>query len=104
MQELGRLEKSARLLEPDPAQQERLISRVIAYANDYLDGIASAPVYAMNPGNGRGLYDFPITEEGIDIDEALTLLSGSTPHRGAIWDISRAADYSTRHWVITWPP
>jgi glutamate/tyrosine decarboxylase-like PLP-dependent enzyme len=74
MQELGRLEKSARLLEPDPAQQERLISRVIAYANDYLDGIASAPVYAMNPGNGRGLYDFPITEEGIDIDEALTLL------------------------------
>jgi hypothetical protein len=102
MQELGRLEKSARLLEPDPAQQERLISRVIAYANDYLDGIASAPVYAMNPGNGRGLYDFPITEEGIDIDEALTLLDENVDSIGINATSGRYLGYIP--WVITWPP
>jgi aromatic-L-amino-acid decarboxylase len=74
MQELEQLEKAARLLEPDPTEQERLIGRVIAYASDYLDNIASAPVYALPPDKGRGLYASPITEEGIDIDQTLALL------------------------------
>lgn len=76
------LEESARLLEPDPAQRQHLISRVITYANNYLDGLDSAPAYAARPGNGRGIYASPISEEGIDIDEVLVLLGDNVDSLG----------------------
>jgi aromatic-L-amino-acid decarboxylase len=82
MEKIGQLEEAARLLEPDSVQREQLISRVMTYANDYLDGIASAPVYAVTPDNGRGLYASPITEQGIDIHEALTLLNDNVDSIG----------------------
>ncbi len=82
MQEIRQLEESARLLEPNPAQREQLIRRVIAYTNNYLDELASAPAYAARPDNGRGIYASPITEEGIDIDEVLALLGENVDSLG----------------------
>jgi aromatic-L-amino-acid decarboxylase len=75
MQELRELERTARLLEPDAEQRQRLIGSVIAYANQFLDGIPDAPAYSPRNGDGRGLYDAPIAEEGIDIQQALALLA-----------------------------
>lgn len=74
MQEIRQLEETARLLEPDATQRERLLNQVIAYASDYLEEIASAPAHIRRADNGRALYDSPIAEEGIDIGEALALL------------------------------
>ncbi|GAB4539789.1 MAG: aminotransferase class I/II-fold pyridoxal phosphate-dependent enzyme [Anaerolineae bacterium] len=74
MQQLGQLENMARLLDPDAADRERLTRHVIAHASEFLDGIPHAPAYAARPDNGRGLYDSPITEEGIGIEQALQLL------------------------------
>ena len=68
------LENTARLLEPDAAQRERLLNGAIAYANEYLAGISSTPARIARADNGRALYDSPISEEGVDIDGALTLL------------------------------
>jgi aromatic-L-amino-acid decarboxylase len=82
MEKIGQLEEAARSLEPDSVQREQLISRVIAYANDYLNGIASTPVYTVTPDNGRELYASPITEQGIDIHEALKLLNDNVDSIG----------------------
>jgi len=82
MQEIRQLEDPARLLEPDPAQREHLVSRVIAYANNFLDELTSAPAYAAHPDNGRGIYDSPISEEGIGIDEVLALLDENVDSPG----------------------
>jgi glutamate/tyrosine decarboxylase-like PLP-dependent enzyme len=68
------LENTARLLEPDAAQRERLLNGAIAYANEYLAGISSTPARIARADNGRARYDSPISEEGVDIDGALTLL------------------------------
>lgn len=74
MQQLGQLENIARRLDPDAARREQLTQHVIAYANDFLDGIPDAPAHSTRPNNGRGLYDSPIAEQGIGIDQALRLL------------------------------
>jgi aromatic-L-amino-acid decarboxylase len=74
MHQIRQLEKTARLLDPDATQRERLLSQVIAYADDYLEEIAHAPAHVMRADNGRAIYDSPITEEGIDLHEALALL------------------------------
>jgi glutamate/tyrosine decarboxylase-like PLP-dependent enzyme len=72
--EIRQLEKTARLLDPGTDERDRLLSQVMAYANDHLEEIANAPAYMMSDDNGRALYDSPITEESIDIHEALRLL------------------------------
>jgi glutamate/tyrosine decarboxylase-like PLP-dependent enzyme len=68
------LEKTARLLEPEARERQQLLAHVLAYADNFLEKVATAPVYSSGPNNGRGLYDFPITEAGLDIEQALTLL------------------------------
>ena len=72
--EINQLESTARLLEPDAAVREQLLQQVLAYADSYLEGIPGAPAYIPRVDNGRALYDSPITDEGIDVDEALRLL------------------------------
>jgi aromatic-L-amino-acid decarboxylase len=67
------LEHTARQLEPDAAQRDHLITQVIAYANRFLDGLASAPAY-RSPASDRAIADMPIREEGIDIETVLALL------------------------------
>ena len=66
------LESKARLLEPDASSREQLLRHVGDHAHKYLEEIPRASTY--NPGNGRGLLDSPIAEEGIAIEEVLNLL------------------------------
>jgi aromatic-L-amino-acid decarboxylase len=74
MNDIRHLQKYAQTLEPDAAQREYLLKRVIDYANNYLDNISEAPAYIPRPDGGRELWNFPITEDGIDIKQALALL------------------------------
>ena len=78
--ELKRLETSARLLEMNTAQRAQLLQQVIAYSQTYLEGIADAPAYGES--DGRAIYDSPIGEEGIDIGAALALLSDNVDSSG----------------------
>ena len=73
MDEIKRLEHLARRLDPDAAQQDAAFRRVTEHARAYLAGIAEAPAYVPRADNGRALLDAPITEEGIDLDDALRL-------------------------------
>ena len=74
MIDISHLQNSAQPLEPDAARREYLLKHVIAYANDYLDNISEAPAYIPRTDGGRELWDFPITENGMDIKQALALL------------------------------
>lgn len=74
MDDIKRLERTARLLELDAAQQDALFQQLAAHAKNYLASIAEAPAFAARPDRGRALLDAPITEEGIDLAEALALV------------------------------
>jgi aromatic-L-amino-acid decarboxylase len=74
MHHIRQLEETARLLEPDAVQRTWLLDQVIAYADDYLEGIPTAPALITRADKGRALYDSPIGEEGLDIGQALALL------------------------------
>jgi glutamate/tyrosine decarboxylase-like PLP-dependent enzyme len=79
--EINQLEAIARQLEPNKNQREQLIQRVSAYSQAYLEGISDAPAnYAFE--DGRGLYESPIAEEGIEIGEALDLLGENVDKSG----------------------
>jgi glutamate/tyrosine decarboxylase-like PLP-dependent enzyme len=79
--QIKQLEATARLLDPDIHQRQRLIEQVIAYSQSYLEGISAAP--ANHPTvDGRALYHSPIAEEGIDISHALNLLKENVDTSG----------------------
>lgn len=68
------LERSSRLLEPDSAEREVARSGVLTYSEDFLDNVESLKAYNVSDDKGIGLLDSPITETGIGIDEAISLI------------------------------
>lgn len=68
------LEKAARLLEPTADLRGAVRSRVIDYAEAFLDNIDSLPTYVTSERKGAGLFDSPISEQGIGIDDAIDLI------------------------------
>jgi len=71
---IRKIEMIARLLDPDAQSREYLLNNVISFADSYLAGIGSAPAHIVRTETGSALYGWPITEEGIGIEEALALL------------------------------
>jgi aromatic-L-amino-acid decarboxylase len=74
MVDIKELQKCAELLEPESTRREYLLKHVIDYSNSYLDKISEAPAYIPRTDGGRKLWDFPITEEGLDVKPVLALL------------------------------
>jgi aromatic-L-amino-acid/L-tryptophan decarboxylase len=71
---LAALETIARRLEPSPSERETVRSRVIEYSEDFLNHIEDLPTYVVTDDKGKGLFDSPISETGIEPDEALKLI------------------------------
>jgi len=71
---LLRLEQLARELEPAADERAAIRGPVVEYAEEFLDDIGELKAYNKSAGNGRGLLESPITEEGIAIDEAISLI------------------------------
>src|SRR5258708_7471137 len=68
------LEKTSRLLEPAAPEREAVRSRVVDYSEDFLNNVESLPTFNISEDKGIGLLDSPITENGIGIDEAISLI------------------------------
>ncbi len=68
------LERSSRLLEPDADEREVARSGVLAYSEDFLDNVEALNAYNISDDKGIGLLDSPISETGIGIDEAISLI------------------------------
>ncbi len=68
------LEKVARRLDPLPAERDHLFNKIKKYTDDFLEEIYDVPAYVITEGKGIGIYDSPISETPIDVDEALKLI------------------------------
>lgn len=90
---LERLEYAARGLEPNAAELDELFGKTVAYARRHLSELAHAPAYVEREDAGRALTNSPITEDGIPIDEALTLLRDNVDSIGIDAASSRFLGY-----------
>lgn len=71
---LKALEKVARQLEPSKSERTLLLDQVIAYADNFLEHIDQLPAFVETAGDGQGLYQSPLAEEGEELETLLKLL------------------------------
>ena len=74
LEKIRRLEQIGQRLEPSRTQFVNLLRKVEEYAASFLDKIDDLPAFVITADKGKGLCDSPISENSIDIDEALRLL------------------------------
>lgn len=75
---LGRLaevEPAARALEETPAARRALTERVVAFAGDVVDGLATRPVFASGKGARDELLALGIPEAPTDLERVLDLVA-----------------------------
>lgn len=68
------VEDLSRRLEPDAGSREIARTRVVGYSESFLDNIDRLKTYNVTEDKGRGIFDSPIAEDGIDVDEAISLI------------------------------
>jgi len=72
--QIKQLESSSRMLEPGLELRGEFLNQVSAFSQAYLESIARAPANEADY-DGRELLDFPISEQGIALEQALDLLA-----------------------------
>lgn len=74
LDQLRRLERASRPLEPGAGRRKRLRGAVVASTERFLRKIRTMKAYEETGGKGIGLLAAPISEHGMPIDDALSLL------------------------------
>ena len=82
LNKIKELEKLARPLEPLPAERDHLFNKVKKYTDNFLEKIYDSPAFVTTEDKGIGLYDSPISETPIDIDQALNLIEYNVDRPG----------------------
>ena len=67
------LERQASALEPNSEQRKHVRDQVVAYTERFIDEIEDTKAFNFTEDQGAGLYDSPISEEPISIEQTLTL-------------------------------
>lgn len=75
IEEIQKLERVARLLEPSASQRETVRSQVITYTEQFLNHIYDLPAYVTTDDKGKGLFDSPISEHPADIQSLLQIIA-----------------------------
>ena len=73
IRQIKRYERQAVSIEPDAGRRQELLTAVNGYIENFLETLPARPAYIDAPDMGRGLYDSPISEQGVAIEEALRL-------------------------------
>ena len=73
-EKLRELETASRLLEPTAAKRSDVRSKIIDYSENFLNNIESINAFNISHDKGIALLDSPISETGIGIDEAISLI------------------------------
>ena len=71
---ISQLELESRPLDPGPEERAHLRDKVVAFADDFLNGIDGRPAFVVPRNEGNPLQDSPISEGPTDPDEVLGLL------------------------------
>ena len=72
---LAELEAIARRLEPSASERDALIAPVLSYTNTFLDTIDTRLTYVDTADQGIGIYDSPIGETPVGINELLAMVA-----------------------------
>ena len=65
--------EQAGIIEPDAGRRRELLGAVNDYTERFLETLPDRPAFNFTEDMGAGLYDSPITEEGMDIGEILRI-------------------------------
>lgn len=79
---LSQIELRSRELEPTRDDRREARERVVEYSEDFLEHIEELKTYSVDKEKGRGLLESPITEEGINIEQALSLIAENVDKPG----------------------
>lgn len=88
LEQIRRLERAARPLDPGAARRKRLRQAAIASSERFLRRVATLKVYDDSGDQGIGLLDSPISDDGIPLERVIELLElavirpGSNPASG----------------------
>jgi len=82
LNKIKELEKLAHPLEPLRAERDLLFNKVKKYTDNFLEKIYDSPAFVTTEDKGIGLYDSPISETPIDIDQALNLIEYNVDRPG----------------------
>jgi aromatic-L-amino-acid/L-tryptophan decarboxylase len=83
LDQIHRLERAARPLEPGAAHRKRLRDAVVGSSERFLRGIDTLKAFEETEDQGIGLLDLPISEQGIPIEGAVALLEREVIRPGA---------------------
>jgi aromatic-L-amino-acid decarboxylase len=75
-------EKLSRMLEPSPESRREAREKVVDYSENFLNNINTIKTFQLSEEKGRGLFDSPITEQGIDIEQAISLIAENVDKPG----------------------
>lgn len=62
-------------LEPSQGQRAELLNHVMNYSEDFLQNIRTSPAYQMSVDNGRGINNYDISDEPIDIETIINAIN-----------------------------
>jgi len=81
-EQLIKLETAALDLEPTADARSLAQRAVLGYAEDFLDHMGSLKTYESSAGKGEGLLDSPISDDFIDINDAIRLIRDNVDRPG----------------------
>lgn len=67
-------ERVARRLEPTPSKRREITGKVVEYAGEFLDKLYEKRTFVTDHDHGRGIYESPISDTPISIEDALNLI------------------------------
>jgi len=79
---IRQLEQIARTLEPPSEQRAAVRNKIIDYTEDFLNRIYDIPAYVVTEDKGKGLYDAPLSESPISVDDAIRLFRHNVDRPG----------------------
>jgi glutamate/tyrosine decarboxylase-like PLP-dependent enzyme len=93
LDKIRRLEKQSRLLEPKPDMRAYWQTQTNTYAETFIHGRDTKKAYEDSTDSGLGLFDSPIEEKPLDIDQVLKLVETSIDPAGIDLTSSRHFGY-----------
>jgi len=82
LKKIRHLEAQSAAIEPEADLRKSLLQKVNEHTEAYLEGIHDRPAYIHNEDMGKGLYDSPIAEEGVEIESVLALYKENVEQQG----------------------
>ena len=73
IRQINNFAQQAAIIEPDAARRHELLTAVNDYTERFLETLPDRPAFIFTEDMGAGLYDSPITEEGMEIGEILRI-------------------------------